>query len=135
MRLFAGSSAPSRHVVKRPTIAGMDQPSHDRASAGGGWRADAQAAVAHLADEGVPAGVAAALRVLADALTAPGDLPEAAWPTLTEKAQVHGTVFEPGTSTNAVVEEAVRYYQFEQQPPCVASRASVLDRFSAQVGH
>ena len=83
----------------------------------------------------MPAGVAAALRILADAPTAPGDLPEAAWRTLTVKAQVHGTVFEPGTSTNAVVEEAVRYYHFEQQPPCVASRASVLDRFSAQVGH
>jgi len=134
MRLFVGTPAPSRQQAKRPTIAGMDQQLHDQATVGGDWRADARAAVAHLAGDGVPAGVAAALRILAHALAAPGEIPEAAWPALTEKAQVYGTVFEPGTSTKAVVEEAVRYYQFEQQPPRVASRISVLDRFGAQVG-
>ncbi|CAN7784568.1 hypothetical protein LJR175_008413 [Variovorax sp. LjRoot175] len=110
------------------------QPSNDQTAAGGAWRAAAQAAVAHLQDEGVPANVAAALRVLAGALAAPGEVPVEAWPALTEKAQVHGTVFEAGTSTKAVVEEAIRYYLFEQQPPRVADRASVLDRFGAQVG-
>lgn len=112
----------------------MDHPSNDPRPASGDWRSDALAAVAHLQGEGVPAGVAAALRVLAAALAAPGDAPQAAWPALPEKAQVHGTVFEPGTSTRDVVEEAIRYYRFEQQPPRVASRASVLDRFGAQVG-
>ena len=43
-------------------------------------------------------------------------------------------MFPPGTSTQSVIAEAVRYYQFEQQPPRVASRASVLERFGEQVG-
>ncbi|CAN7777669.1 hypothetical protein LJR290_007904 [Variovorax sp. LjRoot290] len=110
------------------------QPSNDPTAGGGDWRAAAQAAIAFLQDKGVPANVASALRSLAGALAAPGEIPDEAWPALTEKAQVHGTVFEPGTSTKAVVEEAVRYYLFEQQPPRVASRAKVLDRFGAQVG-
>ena len=133
MRLFVGSSTPSLQSAKPPILSVMDQPSNDQMPAAG-WRADALAAVAHLEGQDVPPGVAAALRLLAAALAAPDDLPAQAWPALTEKAQVHGTVFEPGTSTKAVVEEAVRYYLFEQQPPRVASRASVLDRFGAQVG-
>lgn len=133
MRLFAGSSTPSLQSAKPPILSVMDQPSNDQMPAAG-WRADALAAVAHLEGQEVPTGVAAALRILAAALAAPDDLPAQAWPPLTEKAQVHGTVFEPGTSTKAVVEEAIRYYGFEQQPPRVASRASVLDRFGAQVG-
>ena len=48
--------------------------------------------------------------------------------------QGHGAVFEAGTSTKAIVEDAVRYYQFEQRSPRVVSRASVLISFSAQVG-
>ncbi len=134
MRLLSGSSVPSLSQAKRPTIAGMDQPTQDQPAAGADWRADAQAAIAHLSSGELPAGVAAALQALAAALAAPNDVPDAAWPALSEKAQVHGTVFEPGTSTKLVVEEAVRYYQFEQQPPRVASRTSVLDRFGAQVG-
>lgn len=133
MRLFTGSSTPSRHLPKASILSAMDQPTSDQMPAAG-WRADALAAVAHLERPGVPAGVAAALHDLAAALAAPEDLPAQAWPVLTERAQVHGTVFEPGTSTQAVVQEAVRYYRFEQQPPRVASRASVLDRFGAQVG-
>lgn len=134
MRLLSGSFIPSRSQAKRPTIVDMDQSTKDQAAARADWRADAQAAIAHLRAGEVPVGVAAALQALAAALAAPNDLPDAVWPALTAKAQVHGTVFEPGTSTKLVVEEAVRYYQFEQQPPRVASRESVLDRFGAQVG-
>lgn len=133
MRLFAGSSTPSRQHAKPPILTGMDQPSNDQMPAAG-WRADALGAVAHLERQNVPPGVAAALRILAAALAAPDDLPAQTWPVLTERAQVHGTVFEPGTSTKALVDEAIRYYEFEQQPPRVASRASVLNRFGAQVG-
>ncbi|WP_146039585.1 MULTISPECIES: hypothetical protein [unclassified Variovorax] len=119
--------------MKPPILSGMEQkPSHDQSTPS--WRADALAAVSHLDGGDPPPGVAAALRALATALAAPYDLTTPAWPALTENAQVHGTVFEPGTSTRAVVEEAVRYYEFERQPPRVASRASVLDRFGAQVG-
>lgn len=96
--------------------------------------AGARTPLPHLGGEDVPPGVTAALRALAAALGAPDDLPTSGWPVLTQRAQVHGTVFEPGTSTKALVEEAVQYYEFEQQPPRVASRASVLDRFGAQVG-
>jgi len=134
MRLFAGTPAPSLRQPIPPILTGMDQPSENQMSADAPWRADALAAVAHLQDESLPANLAAALRALAAALNASVDLVEESWPTLTERAQVHGTVFEPGTSTKAVVEEAIKYYQFEQQPPRVASRASVLDRFGAQVG-
>lgn len=133
MRLFVGSSTPSLQSAKPPILSVMDQPSNDQIPAAG-WRADALAAVVHLDRQDVPPGVTAALRILAAALAAPDDLPAPAWPALTERAQVHGTVFEPGTSTKALVEEAIRYYEFEQQPPRVASRASVLDRFGAQVG-
>lgn len=133
MRLFAGLSTPSRPALKPPILSGMEQkPLNDQNAPS--WRADALAAVAHLDRGDVPPAVSAALRALAGALAAPYDLTTPAWPFLTEKAQVHGTVFELGTSTKAVVEEAVRYYEFEQQPPRVASRASVLDRFGAQVG-
>lgn len=133
MRLFVGSSTPSLQSAKPPILSVMDQPSNDQTPAAG-WRADALAAVAHLEGQEVPPGVAAALRILAAALAAPDDQPAQAWPVLTERAQVHGTVFQPGTSTKALVEEAIRYHEFEQQPPRVASRASVLDRFGAQVG-
>lgn len=133
MRLFAGSATPSLQRAKRPILSVMDQPSNDQMPTTG-WRRDALAAVAHLEHQDVPPGVAAALKILAAALAAPDDLRAPAWPTLAERAQVHGTVFEPGTSTKAVVDEAVRYFLFEQQPPRVASRASVLDRFGAQVG-
>lgn len=133
MRLFTGSSTPSRQSAKPPILSVMDLPLNDQMPAAG-WRVDVLAAVAHLEGQEVPPGVAAALRILAAALAAPDDLPAQAWPALTERAQVHGTVFEPGTSTKALVEEAIRYYEFERQPPRVASRASVLDRFGAQVG-
>jgi hypothetical protein len=134
MRLFAGSPAPSLRHPNPPILTGMDQPSENQQSAGAHWRADVLAAIAHLQDESLPANVAAALRALAAAAAAPGEPVDAPWPTLAEKAQVHGTVFEPGASTKAVVEEAVKYFQYEQQPPRVASRVSVLDRFGAQVG-
>jgi hypothetical protein len=134
MRLFAGSPVPSLHQPIPPILIGMDQPSENQMSAGARWREDALAAIAHLQDESLPAHVVAALRALAAAVNAPGDAADEPWSTLSERAQVHGTVFEPGTSTKAVVDEAIRYYQFEQQPPRVASRASVLDRFGAQVG-
>ncbi|VTU44986.1 hypothetical protein [Variovorax sp. RA8] len=134
MRLLAGVPTRSRPAAKPPILSGMDQiPSNDQNSLAG-WRVDALAAVAHLNGGDVPPVVAAALRALAAALAAPDDLAAPAWPVLTERAQVHGTVFEAGTSTKALVEEAIRYYEFEQQPPRVASRASVLDRFGAQVG-
>ncbi|OUM00738.1 hypothetical protein [Variovorax sp. JS1663] len=134
MRLLGGVPTISRPVVKAPILSGMDhKPSNDQTSPPG-WRADALSAVAHLNGGDVPPAVAAALRALDVALAAPDDLAALAWPVLTERAQVHGTVFEPGTSTKALVEEAICYYEFEQQPPRVASRASVLDRFGAQVG-
>lgn len=134
MRLLAGVPTRSRQAAKPPILSGMDhKPSNDQNPLAG-WRADALAAVAHLNGGDVPPAVAAALRALAAALAAPDDLAAQAWPVLTERAQVHGTVFEPGTSTKALVEEAIRYYEFEQQPPRVASRASVLERFGAQVG-
>lgn len=134
MRIFAGLSTPSRQQAKAPILSGMEQPSNDQKAVGASWRADALAAVSHVGGEDVPPAVAAALQTLAAALAAPDELPASVWPVLTERAQVHGTVFEPGTSTKALVEEAIRYYEFERQPPRVASRASVLDRFAAQVG-
>lgn len=133
----------------------MDRPSidpsrdlHDREiDRGEAWRRSATAAIQHLADTDIPGSVRAALQLLAcaveaDAIDRRGIAPAApvrgeqgeVWPRLTEFAQVHGTVFPPGTSTQSVIAEAVRYYQFEQQPPRVASRASVLERFGEQVG-
>lgn len=117
---------------------------HDREPA---WRRAAIDAVRHLDDAALPCAVRGALQLLARAMAdddavptgqvppaanAPGDLDT--WPRLSEFAQVHGTVFRPGASSRAVVDEAIRYYQFEQQPPRVASRASVLERFGEQVG-
>jgi hypothetical protein len=117
----------------------MTSESEPSRAAGDDWRADARAAVAHLADAAqLPPAVAAALRGLDAALRAGDDVAglasDVAWPAITETAQVHGTVFKPGTSAEEVVAAAIRYYQFEQQPPRVASRTSVLDRFGAQVG-
>lgn len=120
-------------------LRGMTSESDLPRTAGDDWRAAARAAVQHLADPTLPQDVAAALRALVAALEADEDgaaapLAASIWPVLTQTAQVHGTVFRPGTSTQAIVAEAIRYYEFEQQPPRVASRASILDRFGAQVG-
>lgn len=121
-----------------------DEEIHDRGPA---WRRAAVDAVRHLDDAALPGAVRSALQLLdravaddvavptahaAPAVGAHGDLDT--WPRLSEFAQVHGTVFRPGASSRAVVDEAIRYYQFEQQPPRVASRASVLERFGEQVG-
>jgi hypothetical protein len=121
-------------------LGGMDSDQTRPTGLNSDWRNDARAAVRHLenAQDLTPA-AASALLALDAALrdeVATGteqENPVETWPVLVRTAQVHGTVFKPGASTQAVVEEAMRYYEFEQQPARVASRESVLDRFGAQL--
>ncbi|WP_298705974.1 hypothetical protein [Variovorax gossypii] len=134
MSLFPAVLA--RHIgrIGPVILGGMDS---DQTRPTGDWRDDARAAVRHLASaQDLTPAAAAALLALDAALrdeSAPPVGPVDAWPVLARTAQVHGTVFKPGTSSQAVVEEAVRYYEFEQQPARVASRESVLDRFGAHL--
>lgn len=137
MNLFPSVFARSISRIGPCILRGMDS---EQSRLGGDWREDARAAVRHLssAQDLTPAAAAALLALEAALLdenappAAVGSTTET-WPVLTRTAQVHGTVFHPGTSTQAVIDEAVSYYEFEQQPPRVASRESVLDRFGAQL--
>lgn len=137
MNLFPSVFARSIGRIGPGILRGMDT---EQSRTGGDWREDARAAVKHLSSaKDLTPGAAAALLALEAALLDANALPASsasaakAWPVLTRTAQVHGTVFHPGTSTQAVIDEAVRYYEFEQQPPRVASRESVLDRFGAHL--
>ncbi|TBR76773.1 MAG: hypothetical protein EPN64_05995 [Burkholderiaceae bacterium] len=56
------------------------------------------------------------------------------WPKLNQTAQVHGSVFQPGSSTRLVVEAAERFYQLEQQPSRIGDRRTILERFGEQIG-
>lgn len=123
-------------------LGGMDSDQTRPTGPTSDWRDDARSAVRHLesAQDLTPA-AAAALLALEAALREENPSstqqigPVEVWPALERTAQVHGTVFKVGTSTQDVVEEAMRYYEFEQQPARVASRESVLDRFGAQLAN